>query len=112
MMSLWWDVAVSCDVVVHLELVLESELVLELGHMDADHPEPADIKYDIGAFSNFWILPVFSLELVCHIHQRGGTRLRNSGKNMTFPCYQFYNVKEMGPEGEYDCKKCKCLHLL
>ena len=54
--------------------------------------------------SNFWILPVFSLELVGHIHQRGGTRLRNSGKNMTLPCYQFYNVKEMGPEGEYDCK--------
>ena len=55
--------------------------------------------------SNFWILPVFSLELVGHIHQRGGTRLRNSGKNMTLPCYQFYNDKEMGPEGEYDCKK-------
>ena len=48
--------------------------------------------------SNFWILPVFSLELVGHIHQRGGTRLRNSGKNMTLPCYQFYNVKEVGPE--------------
>ena len=46
----------SCDVVVHLELVLESELVLELGHMDADHPESAVIKYDIGAFSKFKLL--------------------------------------------------------
>ena len=46
----------DCDVVVHLELVLESELVLELCHMDADHPEPADIKYDIGALSKFKLL--------------------------------------------------------
>ena len=46
----------GCDIFVHLELVLESELVLELGHMDADHPEPADIKYDIGAFSKFKLL--------------------------------------------------------
>ena len=46
----------GCDVFVHLELVLESELVLELCHMDADHPEPADIKYDIGACSKFKLL--------------------------------------------------------
>ena len=113
MMSLWWDFAVV------MSLFTSSWSWRVSWCLNCVTWTPTTRNLQISNMisapfqnSNFWISPVFSLELVCHIHQGGGTRLRNSGKNMTLPCYQFYNVKEMGPEGEYDCKKWKCINLL
>lgn len=74
----------------YLQLVLKCELMFELSHMNSNHPKPEKISLDksssgVPDFSqqliNFWIkvvfslfvLPVFCLQLVRHIHQGGGT---------------------------------------
>ena len=65
----------------YLQLVLKRELMFELSHMNSHNTKPVQISLDEKLVSQYlrFVLPVLSLQLICHIHQGGGASFRHPG---------------------------------